>query len=284
MGNSTTKTPLASVSVIIPCYQCGNTIERAIASVYAQTLRPAEVVLVDDCSEDDTPIILQRIKNRYPEDWIKVTSTPHNSGPGAARNLGWKLAKQPYIAFLDADDSWHPQKIEIQYRWMSCHPDATLTGHLCVYTSESNRNILAGTRYLVTNVSTYSVTKRKMLIANRFSTPTIMLRRDIQHRFLESKRYSEDYLLWLNIICTGHKAYKIDLPLAFLHKAPYGEGGLSSHIFKMQFGEIETFRLLLRSRCITYPAFILLGTWSWLKFLRRLTITLSQKIRISYSI
>lgn len=122
----------ADVSVVIPCYRCSDVIERAVTSVWEQTLRPAEVILVDDCSGDGTVDTLYALQKKFPPNWIKVIELEQNSGPGEARNAGWAAASHSYVAFLDADDSWHPQKIEIQYSWMIEHPDVVLTGHECV--------------------------------------------------------------------------------------------------------------------------------------------------------
>jgi len=113
---------IAPVSVVIPCYRCGATIKRAVDSVAAQTLRPAEVILIEDGSGDNTLEQLYRVQGEHPKDWIKIIALEKNSGPSFARNTGWDAATQPYIAFLDADDSWHPQKTEIQYQWMAAHP------------------------------------------------------------------------------------------------------------------------------------------------------------------
>ena len=117
------------VSVIVPCYCCAATIETAIESVARQTARPAEVILVDDASGDDTVAALRRLHHRHGADWMKVIRQEQNGGPSVARNAGWAMATQPYLAFLDADDSWHPRKVELQYGWMAAHPEVALTGH-----------------------------------------------------------------------------------------------------------------------------------------------------------
>src|SRR5438309_8195778 len=110
----------APVSVIIPCYRCAATIERAMLSVAEQSVRPAEAILIDDASGDNTFAVMEKIRNKY-GDWIRIVALPMNQGAAAARNAGWHAATQPYIAFLDADDAWHPRKIEIQYGYMQQH-------------------------------------------------------------------------------------------------------------------------------------------------------------------
>ncbi len=119
----------AAVSVIIPCFRCAKTIERAIASVAAQTVLPAEVILVDDASGDGTRLLLSELKSHYATGWVKLVLLDQNVGAGSARNAGWAAASQPLIAFLDADDAWHFRKIEIQHAYMAANPDVALCGH-----------------------------------------------------------------------------------------------------------------------------------------------------------
>nr|WP_175801934.1 glycosyltransferase [Burkholderia anthina] len=122
---------VAPVSVIVPCYRSVSTLERAVASVYAQTWRPAELILVDDASPDDTLACIERLRSRYGDDWIRVIALPRNGGPGVARNVGWRCATQRFIAFLDADDTWHPDKIARQCGWMVPIPKRQSRGIRC---------------------------------------------------------------------------------------------------------------------------------------------------------
>lgn len=95
----------APVSVVIPCYCCADTIDKAVESVWKQTWRPYEVILVEDSSKDHgaTRMALSNIIDRYPGGWIKLILLDKNKGPGNARNIGWEASTQRYIAFLDAD-------------------------------------------------------------------------------------------------------------------------------------------------------------------------------------
>lgn len=96
-----------TVSVVIPLYNKGKYIERALNSVLAQTYPPLEIIVVDDGSTDDGP---ERVLNfKYPK--ISLISQ-ENKGPGAARNAGLAIARGKYIVFLDADDEWLPSFLE----------------------------------------------------------------------------------------------------------------------------------------------------------------------------
>lgn len=260
------------VSVVIPCYRCADTIERAVDSVYAQTRLPAEVILVDDYSGDGTLALLHRIKKAHPEGWIKVIEANVNGGAGTARNLGWAAATQPFIAFLDADDSWHPQKIEIQHGWMQAHPEAALTGHACQQTTDKNAATDMKADYSDRPATFHQITKRQILLSNRFSTPAVMLRRELAFRFANGKRYSEDFLLWAEICCSGQPCYRTELPLAYLFKAPYGEGGLSAQLWNMEKGQLGTYVALFRRGHFGRFGLSLLAGLSMAKFVRRVLI------------
>jgi len=239
-----------------------------VESILVQTAQPAEIILIDDGSDDDTLIELQRLQQLHGSGWIKIIILDENSGPSVARNIGWSNATQPYLAFLDADDSWHPQKIEIQYGWMLKHPDVALTGHDCQQVDEGKKNC-GPKSYFNVDPGFYEVTKRQLLISNRFSTPSVMLRRDILQRYPDSKRYSEDYQLWLEICCAGLKCYRADYSLSFLYKAAYGQSGLSANLWKMEKGELDSYQSVFKQGHIGSVERFLLLVWSLLKFIRR---------------
>ncbi|MGI4745843.1 MAG: glycosyltransferase family 2 protein [Janthinobacterium lividum] len=102
-------TDLDSVAVIIPTFNAQAFMIRAIKSVQAQTRPASEIIIVDDCSTDDTRAILDRIAGEDPR--IRIVHMPRNGGPSAARNAGIKLATSRWIAILDADDAFAPQRL-----------------------------------------------------------------------------------------------------------------------------------------------------------------------------
>ena len=101
------------VSVIMPAYNCRNVIGQAIASVLVQDV-PLELLIIDDASSDD----LEALVEQYADERIRYVRNSSNRGVAHSRNRGVSLAKGRYIAFLDADDWWAPDKLEKQFRYM----------------------------------------------------------------------------------------------------------------------------------------------------------------------
>jgi len=260
----------APVSVIIPCYRCADTIRRALDSIMLQTLLPEEIILVDDFSNDqnETIAVLQSLRNLYYKANIKIVQLDKNSGPGSARNAGWKQASQPYLAFLDADDSWHPNKLEIQYQWMAEHPDAVLSGHQSLKISA--QQILPT---LPEHLAVAKINKYSLLFSNRFPTRSVMLKRDVPYRFVPEKRYAEDYLLWLTIVFNGQSAWFLNSAMTYSYKEDFGESGLTGDLWKTQLGVLDTYQQIYNSGLVSKSIFILVSGLSLCKYLRRLIIT-----------
>ncbi len=255
------------VSVVIPCYRCATTIERAVQSVINQTQQPSEIILVDDASADDTLRALQKIEYQYP-DLIQVIQLIKNGGASAARNKGWDVASQPYIAFLDSDDTWHPQKIELQYAYMQAHPEVTLSGHDYKLLTDNNSSL----DWELKNITAHSISQWQLMLSNRFITPSVMLKRDIKARFIDNQRYMEDHMLWLKIIFEEGRIVKLDNELAAIYKKPFGVTGLSSHLWLMEKGELGNYQRLYHAKHINIFQLGGFLIYSLLKYVRRLMI------------
>jgi glycosyltransferase involved in cell wall biosynthesis len=243
---------MVSVSVIIPCYNSAQTIERAIQSVAQQTLRPQEVIVIDDASLDNTIEILQSLQNHYGKDWLKLVILEKNAGPSFARNQGWDLANQDYIAFLDADDAWHPQKIEIQYQWMVANPSVAVSGSEGILPRRS-ATFTEPERYI--NYQVKAVPPLAILYSNWLQTSSVMLKRNLSYRFDPQKRYCEDHFLWMQIAVDNYPIYFFDIPLVYLFKS-FGVGGLSQQLWKMRLGYLDNCWQLRQARRISLMIFV----------------------------
>ncbi|MBT8567953.1 glycosyltransferase [Polynucleobacter paneuropaeus] len=260
------------VSVIIPCYRSAQTIKRAIDSVRMQTCLPAQTILIDDASQDGSLELLRQLQQEYPELNIVIEELKVNSGPGLARNRGWELSDQSWLAFLDADDAWHPQKLQIQWEWIGRHPKVALIGALTKELDPTGRTYLVGDdtqKLVLPNVNkVHQITFAQMLLANRFYTRTVMLQKNLPYRFAD-RRYTEDYLLWLEIILAGVDACVIPEELAFSFRPEFSGGGYSAQLWKHEVRELNAWHYLYRKKKIILVVLIIAISWSYIKYLRR---------------
>ena len=230
----------ATISVVIPCFNSAATIERALRSVEHQTTKPHEVLVVDDASSDDTVSIIEQYARSSSLN-IRVIKQSVNGGPSVARNAAWNVATSEFIAFLDADDQWHPQKLELQLNAMLANPTCVMSFHDHLFGSSEQFESLPFVPI------TSQATLRDYLLRNRSATPTVMLRTALTERFSSSKRYAEDYLLWMTIIASHESALHIHATLAHCSNPGYGGSGQSGKLWKMERSELSGFASLWRS-------------------------------------
>lgn len=259
---------IAYVSVIVPCYRCANTIGRAVSSVANQTVRPYELILVDDASPDDTLAVLKVLKCKYGE-WVKIVEIQKNVGAASARNAGWLVASQPYIAFLDSDDEWHPEKIKIQYQYMVDNAEVAISGH--TFSELSNKSVQK-LNWPVVLQSVDKITWWQLLLKNRFITPSVMLKKDIPFKFAQGKRHVDDHLLWLEIVGAKMPAVKLNANLAAIYKPIFGASGLSSNMWLMEKAELSNYRYLYMQKRLRFYQYLFLQCFSIAKFFRRLIV------------
>jgi glycosyltransferase involved in cell wall biosynthesis len=258
------QTALAPVSVVIPCFRCTATIADAIASIEGQTRRPAEVLLVDDGSGDGTLASLHRIAAAHASGWIKVIALADNGGPSRARNAGWQQAEQPYIAFLDADNSWGPRKLELQMAALEADPAIALIAHAMIVRPR-------GTPVPESQGAprTHIVGRGSLLLHNPFPTASVVLRRDLPFRFDPAVWHSEDYLLWSQIVFSGHRCAKIDQVLAVWNMRGSGVTGLSDDVGAIHRARRSMRRRLLREGLISRTEYMFVRAVGLLSKLRR---------------
>ncbi|MEN1944768.1 glycosyltransferase family 2 protein [Luteimonas sp. MJ293] len=258
------------VSVIIPCYECSDTIVRAVDSIKHQSVLPLEVILVDDASPSlANKEALASLAASNPG-WIKLTALRENRGPGTARNVGWEQARGEYIAFLDADDVWHPSKLQVQYQWMENNPEITLSSHPSVTLSPSRP--LAFPR-LPDRIAAREVAAKSQYLRNQHATRCVMVRRTVDARFKAGKRHAEDYHLWAEIGLRGGKMAILNASLAGSFRPPFSKGGLSGQLWSMQRGGWGAQLDLYRSGYVSIGLFGCAVSFGALRFARRLAVS-----------
>lgn len=186
----TNKQPL--VSVIIPAYNAEKIVGFTLDSVINQTYKNLEIICVNDCAKDNTLNVLEEYAKR--DKRIKVLSNEKNLGVAETRNNAFKAATGDYIAFVDADDIWHLEKIEKQLNLM-LKKDYKLT-----YTSVQfidNENNLTGQKFIVPE----EVSFNKLLKQNVITLSSAMVSKDIlKDRVFHDDHLHEDFIMWLEIL------------------------------------------------------------------------------------
>ena len=269
---------MKKVSVIIPYFNNEGTILRALESVYLQTYKNIEIILINDGSTDNS--------ERIVKEWIVKKNIQHiinlsqsNKGPSVARNRGIKIASGDYVAFLDADDSWNEKKLEIQMNVFEKNKDIAILGS-DYELNYNNKMLIKGKN----NGDLLYVTFNQRLLKNYFNTPSVIIRKSIlidnNIFFNESQKYAEDTMLYLEVLRENIGA-KICSPLITLYKPELSKEGLSSNIIKTEKYELINFYNLYRknnmsTKKITFSKLMFLYIFSIIKFLRRILIMICR--------
>lgn len=194
------------VSIIMPSYNTAKYIKNSVNSVLAQTYQNWELLIVEDCSTDNTMEVLSAFDDKR----IKVFVNERNSGAALSRNFALRQAKGRWIAFLDSDDVWHPQKLEKQIAFMEQN------GYAFTFTDYRIR--LNGEWLPYINTGPDVVNKRKMYNYCYFSTITVMYDVNVIGLIqIENLRKNNDYAMWLKAI-EKSKAYRLGECLSYYIK------------------------------------------------------------------
>lgn len=226
------------VSVIIPTFNCGNYISEAIDSVLKQSFKDFEIVIVDDGSTDNTKSVIDKYKERnYPIKYIYQ----ENKGPVYARNMGILKSSGEYIAFLDSDDVWMPDKLKVQMELFEGYNDVYFVyGDICDYDGEKvyqreRINLKPSIRAKLSGRIFVPLFKREIHIP----ISTAVVKKECFEKvglFDEkmNKMCSEDREMWLRIT-NKYKAHYIDEAMAYFRLRSESR---SRHIYEMLRGQM----------------------------------------------
>lgn len=192
------------VSIVVPCYNVSKYIGAAIDSVLAQTYCNWELLITDDASTDGTVDVVKGYVER--DSRVHLYQLEQNCGAGVARNNSLEYAQGRYIAFLDADDWWYPNKLELQLQFMLSN------GYEFTFTAFE----YADMELNVTGVShkPKSISKLAMKFGCNIGTPGVVYdTQRIGKMYMPPMRNSEDWSLWLQIAEKTGAAYSINRPL-----------------------------------------------------------------------
>lgn len=225
-----------SISVIIPCFNSEKTIMRALDSVRSQKYQPDEILVYDDASDDYTFSILENYSLRFPK--VSIYRGEENNGVGFARQFLINKAKGKFIAFLDSDDVWHPNKLQVQLAKLACS-GADIC--ICDYQVLDEAGKKLGVRRMPKTVSFFS-----LHFSNWIPTSMVLFRRDItQNVTMSDLRTRQDYAYWLTVFKTrpDTKCVAINQTLGTYYRNNSGLSGsaisnikANYHMFRVIFG------------------------------------------------
>lgn len=233
------------VSIITPCYNCSQFIEETIGSVQAQTYGNWEMLITDDGSTDNSVEIIEKIQSK--DKRIKLFKI-QNSGAAVARNNSIEKAKGSYIAFLDGDDLWIPEKLEKQISFMDVNNYQLSYGAYRKIDEASNP--IPNSKVFVAQKISY----KNMLTSNKIGCLTAIYDVDSLGKvFMPLIKKRQDYALWLKILRKTSFAFGIQESLGFYR---IRKSSISSSKVEMlkwnwkMFREIEKMSVLKSMYCV----------------------------------
>jgi len=193
------------VSIVVPAFNSEKFIESTIESVLCQTFKFWELIVIDDCSTDNTVCLVSVYVKKYPAQ-IRLLTNQVNSGSAVSRNKGIQSARGKYIAFLDADDCWVPEKLDLQLAFMEANQiEFCFTAYACFTESP---DVL--TR--VIDLQSKPVVNYEDMLAKRatFGCSTVIVRTDlVGEARMPNIRTGQDYAFWLLLLKMGASAHRL---------------------------------------------------------------------------
>ena len=205
------------ISIIMAAYNAEKTIEQAINSVLSQTYTNFELLVVNDCSKDRTVELVKDIVAK--DSRVRLISNVKNSGVSYTRKHGLEEAKGDWIAILDSDDAWEPEKLEKQIVLQRrTNADLLFTGSAFM---DSEGHPIDWCLH-----APKEVTYRQLLKQNVLSNSSALVRKELYAKYYAiGDGMHEDFAIWLSILKEGKKAYGVDEPLLIYRIAKSSKSG-----------------------------------------------------------
>lgn len=235
------------ITVVMPNYNGHRFVEQAIDSVLAQTYHNFELVVVDDCSKDDSlQLINQKAQN---DSRIRIIALEKNSGVANARNVGIKAAKGEYIALLDNDDLWTEDKLERQVVIAERGADIVY----CSYNFIDEQNNEIKKPFIVPKQTNFN----KMLASSVISCSTSLIKTELMqaHPF-NPEFYHEDYVLWMELLRVCPTAYGDEKVLMHYRQVTGSRSNKKSNAAKERW---NTYRKALNLNLVT-------SAWAFVRY------------------
>ncbi|KQT17877.1 hypothetical protein ASG31_03825 [Chryseobacterium sp. Leaf404] len=259
------------ISVIIPVYNASNTVEKSILSVLNQTYQgDLEIIAVNDGSRDNSLAILEKLELGLKNSRFSFFIVDQeNGGVSKARNAGMRVSTGDFIALLDSDDEWHPEKLEKQIEIFLQGKNVDFLG--CGRNNEELR--IFGRKI----TSLHKATVKELLIKMFPQTSTAIFTRDVYMRnggYNENMTHGEDGEFWIRI-CANSDFYYLPESLVVTGdgKPSFGHSGLSANLEAMQEGNEYIIKLALKNKLIGHGFYSFLLLFYRIKYYRRIIIT-----------
>lgn len=241
------------VSVIIPAYNCAESIGKAIDSALMQKVS-LEVIVLNDCSKDNLDDVMQKYQDY---DNVRYIKNEKNLGAAKTRNKGVRLAKGEYVAFLDGDDYWTEHKLDKQLRLM----DETKTV-LCSTARElmTPEGECTGRVIPVKPVISY----KELLKHNSINCSSVLLKTEVAKEFpMHHEDSHEDYIMWLEISKKYGKACAVNEPLLKYRLSNKGKSGSKLNSAKMTFKVYRYMGFGVIQSLLCFVSYAFHGVWKY---------------------
>ncbi|AGC76495.1 hypothetical protein LX97_01158 [Nonlabens dokdonensis] len=198
------------VSIIMPTYNSVATVKESLDSILSQTYRPLEIIIIDDCSEDESLAFAKAYASNNASSEVSFITLKNssNAGAGITRNKGVEAATGTYIAFLDADDLWKPKKLEIQIEAMKSQNAVACYGAYEIFSTspehpEQIHHVFE------------KLTFKRLLKANYLGNLTgIYNAQKLGKFYMPALRKRQDWAMWLDVLKKADYAIGIQEPIA----------------------------------------------------------------------
>lgn len=225
-------------------------LEQSLQSIFSQTLRASEVLLLEDgLLTDALNTVIKTFQEKYPE--LRVIAYPHNRGLGKTLNDGLQLCSNDIVARMDSDDICKPERFEKEFTWLTQHPDYALVGSWIEEFTGQQNNIISIRKVPETSEEILQYAKRRCPVNH----PSVMYRKSkvLSVGGYLTEYFPEDYFLWIKMLMNGCKFHNLQESLLLFRFSPdviHRRGGwkyakdeaiTQYNIYKMGFTSLTVF-------------------------------------------
>lgn len=242
------------ISIIMPYYKKLATVKQTIDSIYAQTYKNFELIIIYDDDDKKDLKYLKKILHKSKKNTILVNKK--NVGAGVSRNIGIKIAKGKYIAFIDADDTWDKKKLEKQIQFMSVNN--IIISHTSYKIIDTSGNIIG-----LRKAQTFKNVK-SLLKSCDIGLSTVIIKRAILNTYFNfpNLKTKEDFVLWLKLLENNYSIVAFDIYLTHWKKI---KNSLSSSIIQKLFDGFKVYYIYMKFNFIKSLYLLLCLSYNSLK-------------------